>query len=322
EVKSIDLQDHIRIKNEPIRGILFFICIISFATLLGKIGDIIFSEDKEALLKSIGREYILFSTTVPMYLVSCVLGPRTKHIYVAIGLVLFSLYIGFRDTAAMSVLSLTVVLLWPTRARLITRWKAILAISFAVIFLLYIKQIQYAIKSSDTALLFDIIKDPNFLLIGIIKSEPFLTQAILTDVINYNINIDPSELLSLLSLLIPFSPELGLPQFDYNAIFQPQLYPEIEWGVASNIFAMFYSFGGLPFVFAFCLVFSVLPAIFNKLLVTRKTTLIVAGVPAAVYIFFFIHRNDLVGILTISKRFFMIWIILEILLLASNRRVH
>jgi hypothetical protein len=98
--------------------------------------------------------------------------------------------------------------------------------------------------------------DPQFHLQAIVDSEPFATQMILNEILRSRFETDGAYIVEgLAAQSILFSERFGLEAVAFNDLFQPVLFPDIDWGMAGNIWAQMLAAGGWPLFLGFLALF-------------------------------------------------------------------
>ena len=152
------------------------------------------------------------------------------------------------------------------------------------------------------------IKDPNFYLLTIDRSEPFITQVILNEVIRTDFHVNLEHLGGTIYQLILFAPQMGVKPTSFNALFQPVLFPEVKSGMANNIWAQMWSSGGWLLLACFMGVFVTILFLGSYWLRSRDPIFKGCTVLLLTYWAFYIHRNDIAYQINLEKRVFIIWI--------------
>jgi hypothetical protein len=109
-----------------------------------------------------------------------------------------------------------------------------------------------------------------------------------------------------------FSGEAGLVFRSFNGYFQPALFPDVEWGMANNIWAQMIAAGGWPLFLAFLAGFVCTLRLAARRMATARATNRCGVALATAYWGFYIHRNDLGYELSELKRVLLVWIVVAI----------
>ena len=173
--------------------------------------------------------------------------------------------------------------------------------------LFIIKHLLYAIKIGDYDRVLSSISDSGFLLSSFIKSESFIIQAILNEVVINQFKTGFDHINYVVFQFIIFSNNLGVDVPSFNGYFQPALFPDVGYGIANNIWAQMWSAGGWGGVIVFLIFFLFVVSLFNKILYGRSVLIQSALAPMACYWCFYIHRNDLGYAVNLEKRILILF---------------
>ena len=138
-----------------------------------------------------------------------------------------------------------------------------------------------------------------------IQSEPFVIQATLNEVVRRDFHTGTDYLLSQLMSGIPGSATIfglnrdGIPTF--ADIAKPALFPQAEYGMASNPWAQAYAANGLAMVLTFALGYSVIVGMMSLAFWNTAGSLQGCIAVAAAWVAFYFHRNDLLTQIGIMK---------------------
>jgi hypothetical protein len=149
---------------------------------------------------------------------------------------------------------------------------------------------------------------------GIVKSipdfqniEPFVTQAILAEMVRNDFSCSPRNILNAV-YVVPFAGLLfGAPK-PFESEFKNTLFPDYKYGLAGNIWAeAFCRFGYIGIACA-VLIFVALLAGTQILLSRDFTTAIPALALCGAFLAFYVHRNDLLFELLLIRRTLMVFV--------------
>jgi hypothetical protein len=101
---------------------------------------------------------------------------------------------------------------------------------------------------------------------------------------------------------------LGAEVLSFNDLFQPTLFPDVTYGMASNIWAEMWSSGGWPLLLLFLISYVGMMKPFSILvnkgtIITRSTIAVIAS-----YWSFYFHRNEIVYEFALIKRVLLVMI--------------
>jgi len=303
------IKTNIRIPNKkfPVNALLF-LSTLGATILVLSAGNSIHDADKTAVMENLGRWHILFYSAAALGLPLSYATKQYKALFLFFCLLCFDLYLGFRSTIAISIISLiTVHLASKSKLRLASeQLKIILLMLFIGAFFFLYKVIAFSVKSGMWDLVIDRLSDGNTYAIMITRSEPFVIQQILNEVISKDFRVDIINVLSAFNQFILFGPEIGLGVSSFNDLFQPTLFPSVEYGMASNIWAQMWSAGGWGLLLFFIILFNLTLAVGNATLKSPSPIIRAGFAPAFVYWAFYIHRNDISYAINIEKRLLLI----------------
>src|SRR5690554_5760327 len=300
------------IRPEPRAGVFLFFCmalsLLGLFLLVLKSGGKVFFLPKREIMKFISYDYIVwvFSATVGM--VFSVRTRSNKWLVFFLLLLLVSFYIGFRSPLAISFIASLVIVSQREglNLRRIGLRYFLLIILIGLAFFLY-KGFYSAIKMGNYDVLKDRIFSLDYYLFIFQSSEPVVNLSILSNVVESDLYIGPSDLLRILTIATLFMEELFQGFGNFNSVIQPLFYSDISGGVGSNIWAYWYAvagWGGLLF-FIFFYGFS----LWWLSWLHRSSGLYVSSLVAylGAYWAFYIHRNDLIYQLSLERRVLIIF---------------
>lgn len=291
-----------------ILNIIFCLSITGLIALILTAGHVIHQAEKAEVMEHLGRWHILFYSAAVIGLPLAFAGKRFGLMLAFALLLSFDMYLGFRSSIAIGFISVAVVYMAEKpRARLLTTQIAplIAVVGLAVFFFLY-KVIAFSVKSGEWELVLNALSDLQTYEFMITRSEPFVIQQILNDVIATNFRVGVDNVFSAFGQLILFGPELGLSTASFNDHFQPTLFPSVEYGMAANIWAQMWSAGGWGLLLLFLLAFNLVLMIGNASLRSSSFVVRAGFAPMFLYWSFYLHRNDLSYAINIEKRLVII----------------
>lgn len=296
------------------------------ATILTS-GSDLFSAQKSDVMEVTGRWHILFRFGA-MYLLAFAIA-RKQAFFAAAGLVLllFDLFVGYRIGVVVGVLAAaTVVLNRKGVQSLIRNERRTILLGVLLIAAIFIyKRIYTVIKLGLWDVVVDRLLDPEILLLALFTSEPFGTQTILNEVIRTGFHATPSHLSGVVSLLVPFSNNLGAEIQSFNDLFQQKLFGGVvRGGMANNIWAQMYAIGGWAALSIAIPVFVGCLGLGSWLLNSSRGSAVVLVAVLFTFLAFYIHRNDVLYMLVLLRRCLMIWIVMVVpgMLLVDNARSY
>lgn len=279
----------------------------SLALMLISTGGAIWDAEKSAVMESVGRWHILFYTSSMVGFSVAIYLKDKLFSSVFVLFLIFNMYIGFRSPLAVAVLS--GIMVWAFRQPKINIWRIIKLAPIVFIFgffMFFYKTIAHAVKSGSWELVANRSLDLNTYYSMLVDSEPFITQSILNKVVSTGYKTPPDHLYSAVYELLLFAPSLGVDIVSFNDYFQIPLFGDLDYGMASNIWAQMWSVGGWAFVILMVAFFNGIIIIANRLSSLYNGSLAAVFAPAFCYWIFYAHRNDLGYMINLEKRVFLV----------------
>jgi len=294
--------------NNRALAVLLSLALFGLGMMLFTTGSAIFDVDKQSMMEELNRWHILFYTSA---MLGCVLafecGNRAFFGSFCV-LILVDIFVGFRMTMALA--GIGIITLWLSKQGkqrlLLSSWKPLLGGAGVALFLFFYKQVQFAVKYGDAALLKDLIFDPATYTAMFTQSEPFICQSTLNEITLQNYTVGMGHLMGVLYQFILFSPELGLETRSFNDLFQPDLFPEVDYGMANNIWAEMWSSGGWPLLLLFVILFVLVLKLLSLLTENGRASQRAAVAVMASIWAFYIHRNDIIYQIALEKRVLLV----------------
>lgn len=288
-----------------------FISILALVLMFITTGNAIFYSDKQAMMNELNRYYILYYTAT---MIGCIMSFEYKKwllLVIFCLLIMFDVFIGFRTTCAISFIG--IITLWLAKKGqkrfLFHYWKqGIIGASMGVLLFLY-KQISYAVKIGDVDLLMSLFRgtsDTSIFRAMFINSEPFITQTVLNAVTQSHYSVGLHHLKGLFYQFILFAPQFGINAVSFNDLYQKDLFPDVEYGMANNIWAEMWSAGGWPLLMLFLLTFVIIVYIATLFTKVQNPSLRSVVAVMASYWAFYIHRNDIAYEMNLEKRVLLV----------------
>jgi hypothetical protein len=271
---------------------------------------LVFTGDKVAVMELIGRNHLLWQMGAT---IGTVLAHARKQRIVALAgwvLLCVDLWVGFRYAIATTFIAVVISRFGdspPLRLGFV-RVRVILLVLAGGLSFFLIKNLDEFIRAGDFGPVATRLSDPVWYANEILTSEPFTTQTILNEIVRRDFRTDFDHLTVTGYHLIVFSTELGREKVGFNAQFQPQLFPAVKSGLASNIWAQMWSAGGWPLLAAFGTVFLGGLAILSRLLRSADPSVRSYAAIAVAYWAFYLHRNELQVAVGSQKLLLGIWV--------------
>lgn len=284
--------------------------VLGVALTVVESGGAAFTEGKREVIEVVGRGHLLWQMGATL---GAVLGfSRRQSLACLVGwtLLLLDMWIGFRSAFATSFIA--VGLLWLTRSdpfRLgllrLRYWFVILAGGMLIISYQNLKE---PLRAGDWDEIAERVSNPLWYSNGVLTSEPFTTQTVLNEIVRNNFRTGTDHLESAAYHLILFAPVLGEEAVRFNALYQPALFPLVDHGLANNIWAQMWSAGDWPLLVFFVLVFLLGLAFWSRLLRSADPAVQTYAAVAIAYWAFYIHRNELQGVVGAQKQLLLVWV--------------
>lgn len=239
--------------------------IVSLALAFAEAGSALLDPDKNNVLASQGRFWILFSALSQICAFVGVASRRTIPLICGLGTVAFAVFVGFRSYLAVTGIAILIYYVTVLGTKRIFSLKFVLPAIFLIFFVFIYKQVYIDIKYGEYARAFARLSEAETYIGSIENSEPFATQAILNTVLMYDYRVPFESLASVLLALVPFLSiffDLDPRLIGFN--FQEILFPGLEYGLASNIYANFYGLFGMFGIFMWIVLHNVILMWFSK----------------------------------------------------------
>ncbi len=302
-------------------------------TVLGLLGTLtggvdVVGSPKAELLRSLDRWYALWGTTAVVGFVFSVDQRRKIETIFFSSVLLFDMYLGFRVNAAIAFLSMMALILGRKGSQrvVLTNWRQI-AGGIVVCYLFFLfASIAWALRAHDFQLLADVLREGETYYKCLTQSEPFITQAILNAVIEFDYKVSAAHLgTAVIVMLVPFAPEIGFLPVSFNDLFQEALFPGLSFGMANNIWAEMWSGGGWVLLGVFVAVYTGLHIFLSSGALNRSRNVQVIVVITGILWGFYVHRNDLVYQVTMQRRLLVLWAVavgIPIMVQTMMRRIR
>lgn len=293
--------------------LLWVACGALFLTFL-TVGPMLFSPDKVELARNLNRWFIIWVYAASLAACLAITHRQKALLWIAMVFLLFDVFIGFRDVFTVTVVALFVLyFLDKGKQRLaVNHWKAILAGTLMVVFVLVYKPFFTAVKIFDADQIETMLQNPVTYAAAFMNSEPFVQQAILNEVVRIHFKTDVRHFELAFSNFVLFAQSFGENATSFHDQYVYNVFPELlfaDWGPASNIWAEMWSTGGWSLLLAFILFF-VGVLYFGSYALRRWRNPSLQAIIALLLSFwaFFIHRNELAVAVGIQKDLVLGWV--------------
>jgi hypothetical protein len=283
-----------------------------FAFAVASNGEALLSPDKDDVVPSLDRWHTLWAVGASLGAALSFKQRRWFLFSVSMALLLADLFVGSRSSLAITVIA--VFMLWlsargPQRLAL-QSWKIGAVGVIAAYFFFAYKRIYIAVKSGRWDLVAERLADTQFYVDAVTKSEPFVTQTVLNEIIAERFYIGMGHFSGIVNLLVPFSPILtGRTPTSFNNTFQPALFPQqTSAGMASNIWGEMLSSGGWPLLVLFVAFFALALAAGSYVLRARDPVVVGGAAVLFTSLAFYVHRHDLLSQINDMRNYFLLWL--------------
>lgn len=266
-------------------------------------GPELLSTDKNDVLDNIDRIFLLFASTCQVAMICFAIQRKWAFALIpALGLV-FLLYAGFRAEFALSLIA---VLAYIARhyglfVFLQPRYLAISLMSAAI--LLAYKPFLTAYRVGNWRVLDTLQMSDNLWETLVLQFEPFLTQAVLNEVLARQFQVSAGSLFDSLVAFVPFlAPAIGMKPEEISFNFQDVLFPNIAYGMTGSPQAQFYAALGWGGLFLFVALHNLLLVWTSRGLETDKPARLIFSLGVGAFFAFYLQRNDLGNSLTLVNR--------------------
>lgn len=273
------------------------------------IGDVLFSSDKSELLKKENIWFKVHSACIVLFAFAALYQPKWIYKVPAVAFVLFSIYLGHRSYAAMTVVGVLGVFMYgkiPIVVLLKYRRAGLSGLGVLALLFIY-KNFYVAVKQGDVDLLLDLFWNSDTYYLAFMESEPFMTQDILNQVVLLNLESDLSSLKSVPAQLVPLIHKvIDMTTLSFSYQMKTKLYYGLEFGIGSNVYAQLYSMGGMLGITLFFVIYAPILGLMNRLITWRGDILKCSLLACAGYLTFYYNRNDVGYTVTLIRRLLLI----------------
>lgn len=295
--------------NSIISEMMIAISLVTLVSIIYTNGLLFFILEKKDLMEYVSSNLLLMETTASIAVVVAFLEKKKLILLLGFGILFIDIFIGFRFAF---VISLVAILFIYTnnlgRIRLVSFWKFGLFMVFLAYFVILLKQFLYGFKFGFSDYSLQQFQTLEFYTNALIHSEPFVIMSILNEVVKNNFTIQFDNILVVLKIF-PFMESIfNLETTDYNQLFQPALFPYVNYGMANSIFAQFFSMGGYLFVIWFIFLYFCILFLGNSYLLYSKYSKSIVVLLFSMQAFY-IYRNDLLYQITLEKKYLVIFLV-------------
>jgi len=309
---------------------LYILVLLASVGLAGTIltaGTDLLLANKQEMMSHLTKFHILMTMASIIGGVFCFISHRRIPFFFFFFVLLFDVFIGFRSSIAIFFLSIATIWLFdkgrqPLIKTFLRHWKQGLVVIICVLSFFMYKQIYSAVKLHDINRIVDKLSNTETYTQAFLAGEPFTTQAILNEIIKIDFQVDANYLVGNIYQVIPFSNRFLGETMSFNAKFQPYLFSEISYGMASNWWAEWYSlYGWIGIFFAVLIYVSGIILLSYYFIKYRfKPIILVLIIIFGSFWCFYIHRNEIGYFINLEKRVLWLWgsVLITSLLVSSS----
>lgn len=303
------------------------LALIGLAGVTLTTGKALLVADKIEMMEHLNRWYILFTTSAAVGAVLAFEAKSRALLVLSLLLLVVDVVVGFRASLVITIIALAVLSVSRHGPhRLWRNAKTGLFVAAVLAALVIYNGLFVLLRHGGLSLLTQEIGylDVEWYLTTVSRVEPFITQAILNEVLISGFSLDwRDHLTSLVYQTLLFAPELGAEVISFNDLFQPTLFPGSDWmGMANNPWAELFSLGGWVGLIAGSASFSVMLALGSYLLLSADNAIRAGSALTFSWWAFYAHRNDFLNQMSLEKRTIIVWvtcIFISMLIVASAR---
>lgn len=240
--------------------ILSVATVISLALAFAESGSAaLFDPDKNNTLAAQGRFWILFSSLSQICAFVGIASRRTIPLICGLGTMGFAVFVGFRSYLAITGVAILIYYVAVVGTKRLFSLKFVVPVILLLVFVFIYKQVYIDFKYGEYARALARLSEADLYIEAVERSEPFVTQAILNTVLMYDYRVPFESLASVVLALVPFLSvffDLDPRLMGFN--FQEILFPGLEYGLASNIYANFYGLFGIFGIFLWIVIHNII----------------------------------------------------------------
>lgn len=283
---------------------IIFVIVGSFSLALLTGGSAVWSSDKHEVLENINRFFLLFGAASQLGFVAFVLQRKLVKALIPGAGIAFLLFVGFRTDLALAMIAIGTYLAGRRGLFSLVRARYIIPVSSVILLLFTYKPLLYAWRAGRVDLAAQYLSEDELLAGAILRSEPFITQSILNEILSRDFSMDPTAIIYSILAVVPFLvPATGVEVSQITFNFQDQIFPNLSYGAGSNIYAHFFATLGYGGITLFILVHNLsLIAVSQAVRKQRSPYKMVLLLSVGAFLAFYIHRNDVVNSLSIINR--------------------
>ncbi|MXP44398.1 hypothetical protein [Allopontixanthobacter sediminis] len=275
----------------------------SFGYLLFFTGEELLSSDKNEVLGNIDRVFLLFASVCQIAMICFLVQAKwLRSLVPALGLA-YLLYAGFRAEFAISLIAVAAYIARREGIFVFLRFRYLMPGLAAAALLVAYKPFLTAYRLGNWQVLDSLQMSDNFFETMILQFEPFLSQAVLNEVLSRNFQVAPGSLFDALVASVPFlAPLLGLRPEDAAFNHQDFLFPNIAYGITGTPQSQFFAAMGWVGLLIFLIAKNFFLVLASRGLASSKPAIQLFCLAFGAFLAFYIQRNDLANALTLINR--------------------
>lgn len=311
-------------RTEPLSALkLNYVCSVSLA-MWGAFFVVYFAEIFSGNKEAFGSLYSLAATGVPFALILAANNKSTVWILVFAVVSAIDLYAGNREMIAYPAIAISAIyLLSLGRVRLVWYAKYSIPILIAVVILSVYKQIGAAILGGRWDLVVERLTDLEFYGLAFARSEPFIIQSILYYAVSGGWDYSGPFLENIFNIIIPLISLVSVRTYGVSDHLS-QMFGNVGYGIASNLWAEAYVIGRIPMVMIFAIAYAVTPFLLNVVVQKSSAPHLRALIfLVGITLLFFAHRSGIEYTLVTARRFVLYFLIIFVpyaIMESSSRR--
>lgn len=285
--------------------------VIGIVLTVAESGGTVFTAEKTEIMKVLGRGHLLWQMGATLSVVLAFVYHQRLLGLAGWLLLVLDLWIGYRYAFATTFIA--TALLWIFRVepyrlglRRLRYWVVFLVGGLAIV---SYQNIKGPLRDGDWPEIGERVSNPLWYAKGVLTSEPFTTQTVLNEIVRMDFRTGTDHLQSAAYHLVPFAPALGEEAVRFNRLYQPALFPLVDHGLAGNIWAQMWSSGDWLLLLTFLVVFLAGLAVLSRLLRSTDPAVRAYAAVAIAYWAFYIHRNELQGVVGSQKVLILVWVV-------------
>lgn len=268
-------------------------------------------EPKNVMMPMLGSLFILLRYSAAFAFIMGFI-EKNRWILIMSGFVLgFTFLIGFRGPVALTAMAIILIYLKSkgSKSLLRSQFKIIIGILCIAYFMIMGKVFYGTFKTEGIFNAFSVLFNLDYISNAFSSIESFGIQTILNEVIVQKFNIGISHLSGLIYQLLVI-PSLFIDEsYSFNYLFQSHLFPDVEYGMAYNIWAEALSAGGYIFLVVVILIFIIGIVVLDNLSASKNTIVRSFAALSGIYWTFFIHRYSIAAEMTHQRHIIYILIL-------------